>query len=163
MLYRQEDFWKVWSMEYIRNLPAAFQKFRKQGNLEVGSVVLIKEDNLPRMKWSLGVVEKLHVGKDGVPRSANLRTVRGLKTRAVQRLYNLEISEKEVVDSEVEAVGGKVDAQVAVEEFNEVAHEAAVDEVEEVQNDNVKTNETFSSTGRRRRVPKKFDDYVMYD
>lgn len=47
------------------------------------------------MKWSLGVVKKLHVGKDGVPRAADLDTRKGSRTRAIQRLYNLEISEKQ--------------------------------------------------------------------
>jgi len=95
MLERQDHFWRVWSEEYVRNLPAAFQKFKKEGNLEVGSVVLIREDGLPRLQWVVGVVEKLHMGKDGIPRSADLRTSRGCRTRAVQRLYNLEITDVE--------------------------------------------------------------------
>ena len=83
MLQRLNDFWKVWSNEYIRNLPPAFQKFRKQGNLKVGSVVLIREDGQRRMEWAMGVVEKLHKSQDGVSRSADLHTNRGLRTRAV--------------------------------------------------------------------------------
>ena len=70
MIERQNEFWQVWSSDYIRNLPASFQKFKKQGNLKEGSVVLVKEDNLPRTKWLLGVVERLHIGKDGVPRAS---------------------------------------------------------------------------------------------
>ena len=95
MLQRQEDFWRVWSLEYLRNLPAAYQKFKKSGNLKVGSVVLIKEDNLPRLKWVLGVVQKLHVGRDGISRSADLKTAKGIRTRSVQRLFNLEICDPE--------------------------------------------------------------------
>ena len=74
MLQFRDDFWKVWSVEYIRNLPAVFQKFRKEGNLQVGSVVLIKEHGLPGMKWCLGVVERSHHGKDGAPHAADVRT-----------------------------------------------------------------------------------------
>ena len=129
MLLRQEDFWKVWSNDYLRNLPAAFQKFRKEGNVQVGSVVLIREDGLPRMKWLLGVVEKLHEGKDGVPRAVEVRTPQGKKTRAIQRLYNLEIDsfEKEVghsVDSEEdiqnEFVGQDVGADVVQGDVNDL-------------------------------------------
>ena len=94
MLQRQDDFWKIWSSEYIRNLPPAFQKFKKEGNLNVGSVVLIREDNLPRCKWSLGVVQKMHEGRDGIPRAVEIRTSNGIRTRAIQKLYNLEIDEK---------------------------------------------------------------------
>ena len=35
-------------------------------NLEKGSAVLIKEDKLPRLRWSFGVVVELFPGKDGV-------------------------------------------------------------------------------------------------
>ena len=35
----------------LRNLPPADQKFQKTGQIEVGSVVLIEEDNMPKMKW----------------------------------------------------------------------------------------------------------------
>ena len=65
-------------IEYIRNLPPAFQRFRKQGNLKVGSVVLIREGQR-RMEWAMGVVEKLHKSQDGVSRSADLHTNRGLR------------------------------------------------------------------------------------
>ena len=78
-----------------RNLPPADQKFRKTGQIEVGSVVLIEEDNMPKMKWSVGVVKKLHMGRDGIPRAAGLDTCHGQRTRAIQRLYNLEITDCE--------------------------------------------------------------------
>ena len=58
-------------------------------------MVLIKEDNMPKMKWSLGVVKKLHMGRDGIPRAADLDTRHGQRTRAIQRLYNLEITDCE--------------------------------------------------------------------
>ena len=88
MLHTVGDYKLGW--EYLYITTAAFQKFRKEGNLQVGSVVLIKEDGLPGMKWCLGVVERLHHAKDGAPRVADVFT-QGCKTRAVQRLYNLEI------------------------------------------------------------------------
>ena len=61
MLQRTNEFWRVWSSEYLKNLPPACQKFKKAGNLEVGSVVMIRDD-LPRMKWNVGIVEKLSLG-----------------------------------------------------------------------------------------------------
>ena len=125
MLLHQVDFLKVWSNDYLRNLPAAFKKFRKEGNVQVGSVVLIREDGLPRMKWLLGVVEKLHEGKDGVPRAVEVCTPQGKKTRAIQRLYNLEIDsfEKEVghsVESADEIQGESADqSAVKVEDIQD--------------------------------------------
>ena len=75
----------------MRNLPTAFQKFKKEGNLEVGLVVLIREDGLPRLRWAISLVEKLQKGKDGTLRSDDLRTSHRCRTRAVQWLYSLEI------------------------------------------------------------------------
>ena len=57
----------------------------------VGSVVLIREDNVPGLKWVTGVVTKLYPGGDGTARSAELRTSHGLRTRAIQRLNDLEL------------------------------------------------------------------------
>ena len=88
---RLQKFWSVWSSEYVRNLPQAVRKFRPQGKLAEGSVVLLQDDKLRRQQWELGVVVKLFPGRDGVARSALVKTSSGLKTRAVQRLHDLEI------------------------------------------------------------------------
>ena len=88
---RLNKFWTVWSRDYLRSLPLAVRRFRSQGGLVEGSVVLLQDENQPRFKWEMGVVTKLFPGRDGVPRSAEVRTCRGRKTRAVQRLHDLEI------------------------------------------------------------------------
>ena len=55
-------------------------------------MVLVREDHLPRMRWMMGVGTKLFPGRDGQVRSAQVRTQGGqLKTRAVQRLHDLEL------------------------------------------------------------------------
>lgn len=159
MVFRQEDFWKVWSTEYIRNLPPAFQKFKKEGNVEVGSVVMVREDNMPRSKWCIGVVKRLHLGKDDIPRSADIKTSSGLKTRAIQRLYNLEVSHSSVdvnEDSVVNTSGDNLSESVVEPEVPVAGASAGVvDEADGV--------EVSSVRSRRRRVPKRYDDFLMYD
>lgn len=44
-----ENFWKLWCNDYIRNLPPTVKIFFPRCNLRKGSVVLIKEDNVPRL------------------------------------------------------------------------------------------------------------------
>ena len=88
---RLNRFWEVWSSEYLRQLPTSVHKMRPYGSLKVGSVVLIHDDKVPRMLWPMGVVVKLHGSSDGVVRSADLRTARGVRTRAIQRLHDLEL------------------------------------------------------------------------
>ncbi|XP_043244832.1 uncharacterized protein LOC122393157 [Amphibalanus amphitrite] len=88
---RLDRFWDIWSAEYLRQLPVTVRKFRQQGQLKVGSVALIRGDNVPRLMWPLGVVTRLHPGSDGVVRAVDLRTAKGVRTRAVQRLHDLEV------------------------------------------------------------------------
>ena len=89
---RLERFWRVWRDEYVRNLPAIVPKFRTRGNVKLGSVVIIRRDNAPRLTWPMATVEKLYPGPDGVVRSVQVRTSDGRRTCcAVQRLHNLEL------------------------------------------------------------------------
>ena len=56
--------------------------------------MLIREENIPRLKWPLDVVTELFPGKDGTVRSVLLRTARGSLTRPIQLLHDLEINDK---------------------------------------------------------------------
>ena len=88
---RLQAFWLVWSKMYLRNLPPALSKFAAKGNLKVGSIVLIREDNVKRLNWPLARVLELHPGRDGIARSATLKTATSVVTRPVQRLHDLEL------------------------------------------------------------------------
>ena len=87
---RLSRFWSVWTKEYIRTLPPSVRKFRPQGKLSEGSLVMLREDSVPRMRWVHGVVTRLFKGRDGKVRSAEVRTPSGLKTRPIQRLHDLD-------------------------------------------------------------------------
>lgn len=89
---RLDVFWKRWSKEYLCNLPPLINKCKLHGSIAIGSVVLIREDNTPRLKWPLGVVEEVFPGKDGFVRSVRIRTSKGVVLRPIQRLYDLEVS-----------------------------------------------------------------------
>ena len=52
------------------------------------------------MKWVMGRVERLHEGKDGLCRAADVKTPADVKTRAIQRLYYLEIGHHELSSEE---------------------------------------------------------------
>ena len=86
-----DSFWSTWSRDYLCNLPPTLNRFRKLGNLKVGSVVLVKEDHIPRMRWPLGLVVRMFPGRDGVCRSVVIRTAKGEFVRSIQRLYDLEV------------------------------------------------------------------------
>lgn len=89
-----QRFWNVWSTEYIRQLPHA--PVRKQrGKIKVGSVVLIKDDNSPKLRWPLGIVTKTMTSKDNVVRSLEIRVQRGLLVRPIQHVHMLELDSNE--------------------------------------------------------------------
>ena len=100
---------------------------------------------MSKMKWSLGVVKKLHMSRDGTPRAADLDTRHGQRTRAIQRLYNLEIT-----DCEKESCSD-------VKKFVSVQNKD-VGNCSANQNDKVGTESQRPK--RLRKLPKKFEDYV---
>ncbi|XP_076383131.1 uncharacterized protein LOC143260694 [Megalopta genalis] len=59
--------------------------------LKVGDMVLIKEDNLPPLKWALGRVVELHPGQDGICRVFTIRTTRGMLKRPASKIGMLPI------------------------------------------------------------------------
>ncbi len=68
-----QDFWKVWSNEYLSRLQHRPKWMKKEKNLQVGDLVLVKEDNLPPTRWALGRITETHPGKDGLVRTVTLR------------------------------------------------------------------------------------------
>ena len=115
---RLDEFWALWSKDYLRNLPPALKEFVPRCNLKEGSVVLIRENNLTRMKWPMGVVVEAFSGNDGVVRSVKLKTSRGMVVRAVQKLHDLEISDAE--GSHEDDVLQNVDGKMSGDKSKEV-------------------------------------------
>lgn len=85
-------FWSRWSREYINNLQTR-QKWKQNNQtlLQIGRLVLLKDENLPPMRWKLGRLEELHRGNDDVVRVATVKTENGVVTRAVSKLCLLPI------------------------------------------------------------------------
>ncbi|XP_028968977.1 LOW QUALITY PROTEIN: uncharacterized protein LOC100908537 [Galendromus occidentalis] len=83
-----------WFREYLLLLRSAVgTRGRESAPLRVGDVCLLRDDNLPRVRWRLVRVLAAHPGRDGETRTytvkfGNLRTSR----RAAQLLIPLELS-----------------------------------------------------------------------
>ncbi|XP_065356163.1 uncharacterized protein LOC135950555 [Calliphora vicina] len=77
-----------WKDEYLKDLQKRHKWKFMQRNIEIGDMVVIREDNLPINEWRLGRVQKAHIGKDGHVRVVELKTARGLVTRPVVKLYH---------------------------------------------------------------------------
>lgn len=83
-----QTFWKRWSLEVIPELQRRTKWFRHLPTLlQPDAVVLIQEDNLPPLQWSLGRVAEVHSSQDHIPRSATVLTPNGkLIKRSVHKL-----------------------------------------------------------------------------
>ncbi|KRX86446.1 hypothetical protein T4E_10538 [Trichinella pseudospiralis] len=91
--YRQQllaRWWRSWRREYLSELMQR-QKWRSSpAGPEVNDLVLILEDNIPRAQCPIGVITALHLGSDGIARSARIRTSTNVITRPVAKLVQLE-------------------------------------------------------------------------
>ena len=86
-----DQFWEVWSNDYVRNLPP-FKGHPTRDELTVGSVVLVRQEGLPRMRWLVGRVIKVYPSiRDGIIRTVDVKTSKGVFTRPIQLLHRLEV------------------------------------------------------------------------
>ena len=90
----KQAVWNRWTREYVRGLRERHrQRIGEQTSRpKVGEVVIVWDEDKNRNKWKLGIVSELIEGKDKVIRGAEVRTANGKLERAVQHLYQLELS-----------------------------------------------------------------------
>ena len=82
-----QHFWQRWSREYLHTLQQRNKwRFSSLGEIQVGDLVLLKEDNVTPLKWNMGRITKLHPGKDEEVRVVTVRTNQGEVQRGVQRV-----------------------------------------------------------------------------
>lgn len=87
----RQHFWERWSKEYISELQRR-TKWQTDGQgVKLDSLVIIKEDNLPPLKWKMGRITRLIPGNDGITRVVEIRTATGTIRRACTRICPLPI------------------------------------------------------------------------
>lgn len=93
-----QHFWARWSKEYLSSLQQRPKWNKEAANIRVGQLVVVKEDNLPPLRWATARVVATHPGADGIVRVASIRTSSGTYKRATNRLCVLPI--EDLPDSE---------------------------------------------------------------
>ncbi|XP_075162870.1 uncharacterized protein LOC142235503 [Haematobia irritans] len=83
---------KRWELEYINELQQRNKWQTKAQNLQLGTIVAIK-DNLPVMNWRLGKVIETFPGSDGFIRTAAVKTSTGIIKRAIHLLAPLPLEQ----------------------------------------------------------------------
>ncbi|XP_017792100.1 PREDICTED: uncharacterized protein LOC108574093 [Habropoda laboriosa] len=64
----KRDFWSRWYKEYIHHLNVRQKWTKSSHDIKKGTVIVLKENNLPPLFWHLGQVEEIHPGADGITR-----------------------------------------------------------------------------------------------
>ncbi|XP_076278422.1 uncharacterized protein LOC143208163 [Lasioglossum baleicum] len=85
-----DHFWRRWSKEYVNTLQQRTKWQRRQENLRVGAIVLVKDDLSPPTRWPLGRVEDV-IGQDGLVRVVILRSGTRTFRRAVTKVVVLPV------------------------------------------------------------------------
>jgi uncharacterized protein DUF5641 len=81
-----QHFWHRWSTEYLTTLQQRYKWKFPLANLNVGDLVVVKDDNLPPTKWQMGRIIMVHPGDDGNVRVATVKTQTGEYKRPVVKL-----------------------------------------------------------------------------
>ena len=79
-------FWQRWSDEYLVTIRRAVKWHYPTRNIEIGDIVMLKEDGLVPTRWPMGRVTEAHPGKDGLVRVATIKTATGLYKRPTAKL-----------------------------------------------------------------------------
>lgn len=93
--YQQQQFWKRWMNEFITRLQQRPKWMKQREELNVGALVIVKDERLPPLKWKLARVIAVHPGPDGHVRVATLKTEEREITRPIAKLCLLPISKPE--------------------------------------------------------------------
>ncbi|XP_041633394.1 uncharacterized protein [Drosophila kikkawai] len=103
--FYQQLFWSRWKQEYLTLLQQRSKWRTQKTDVQLGDVVLVKDENLPSLKWPLARVVNLVAGSDNVARVAVLKTATGLINRAVAKLCVLP--KQDEVESPCLPTGGE--------------------------------------------------------
>ena len=91
-----KKFWRSWLHEYIVNLPPVATKTHHVRKVNLGDLVLLRQDNVRRLFWPLGRITRLYPGKDHVVRSVDVKMQDGtILKRSVQMLHHVETFESD--------------------------------------------------------------------
>ncbi|CAK1597985.1 unnamed protein product [Parnassius mnemosyne] len=87
-----QDFWHRWQNEYLSRLQQRPKWLKHTQEFKIGDIVLIKEENLPPGKWSLGHIVQKHPGPDNICRVYSLKCRDKIVKRSVTKLCLLPIN-----------------------------------------------------------------------
>jgi len=66
--YQQQlqQFWQRWASDYLQNLQQRQCWQRTSPNLQLGELVMLREDNMTPLHWPTAAIKETHPGKDAI-------------------------------------------------------------------------------------------------
>lgn len=91
----QHHFWSRWCQEYLNQLQQRSKwKVAFNHNLKIGTLVILKEDNLTPLHWPMARIIELHPGADEVVRVVTVKVASGsVYKRSVSKICALPLDE----------------------------------------------------------------------
>ena len=80
-------YWLRLKQEYLHLLSVRNKGHKEIPSIRVGDIAFISDDNVPRTKWPLAKVEKVHPGNDRLVRTATVRTRNSFYNRLSYQLH----------------------------------------------------------------------------
>ena len=72
--YLANEFWNRWRKEYLHQLQTRTKWVTRSRNVKEGDIVIMSENiSLPRSRWKLARIERVHPSDDGLVRKVTLR------------------------------------------------------------------------------------------
>lgn len=84
-----QSFWRQWRNGYLQTLMTRAKWRSSVPNFDVGTIVLMKNENTPPLQWPLAIIEAVHPHKDGTVRVVRVRASSGSFLRPVNKLIPL--------------------------------------------------------------------------
>ena len=88
--YLADKFWRRWLREYLPTIQNRQKWWNTKRDFCVGDIVLACDEATPRNCWPMGRVIQVNSGRDGLVRSAVIKTKSTVLTRPVNKLCLLE-------------------------------------------------------------------------
>ncbi|GFX30342.1 uncharacterized protein TNCV_1964481 [Trichonephila clavipes] len=103
----RSQFWRRWHLEYLNKLQQRTKWNKPRRNLKVNDMVLVKEDNIPPLQWSLGRVVQVFPGDDGAVRVVDVKTQRGQFRRPITKCAYCQLKTELIVQAREYLLGNK--------------------------------------------------------
>uniref|UniRef100_A0A6V7JG99 DUF5641 domain-containing protein n=1 Tax=Bracon brevicornis TaxID=1563983 RepID=A0A6V7JG99_9HYME len=94
-----QQYWEKWSREVLQRYQTIYKWQHPRGEIQVGTLVLILDENTPPTKWPLARVISPYVARDGHIRVVKLRTANQNVIRNIQKLVPLPVRAEEDLET----------------------------------------------------------------